>query len=239
MMPRLLKLFALLVALLCIVGFYSQQKRSFWVPAVEENVRPLTVSDVVNRYGDAARERLHKHFDSAGVAYPPSDVTLLAIKDSATLELWVGPQSNPTFIRDFPIRALSGKSGPKLREGDRQVPEGLYKISGLNPNSSYHLSMKLNYPNDFDLKHAQKEGREFPGTNIFIHGKAVSIGCLAMGDTAIEELFVMAADIGRHNIRVAVAPSDPRKAELVPVDTLPWTVELYEDLTATFSQYQN
>lgn len=236
-MAQLIKLSSAAIALLCIAGFNSQD-RSFWVPVVNHDNGSLTVNDVVTRYGASARESLTIHFDAAGVNYPPSNITLLAIKDSAMLELWAGPDTNPTHIKDYPIRALSGNSGPKLREGDRQVPEGLYTISGLNPNSSYHLSMKLNYPNKFDLKHAQKEGREYPGTNIFIHGRASSIGCLAMGNEAIEELFIMAADVGRHNINVAIAPSDPRKAPLVPIDSLAWTVDLYEDLTDTFRSFQ-
>ena len=162
---------------------------------------------------------------------------MLALKDTAQLEVWAGPKEDPTFIRSYEIKALSGVPGPKLREGDRQVPEGIYKIEGLNPNSSYHLSMKLNYPNSFDLKHAKAEGRREPGTNIFIHGKAVSIGCLAMGDRAIEELFVLAHDTGRHNVRVIIAPADPRKSSLV-VDKHPsWVTELYQSLETEFRQY--
>jgi len=237
MLKRISSLIIIAVLLLGLTGFYAYG-RTLWVPVINKMSDPLTVAGAVSRYGDKARKRLTVYFDAAGVNYPPTDVTLLAIKDSAMLELWVGPATNPTFITNFTIQALSGISGPKLREGDRQVPEGLYDISGLNPNSSYHLSMKLNYPNDFDLKHAQKEGREFPGTNIFIHGKAASIGCLAMGDETIEELFVLAADIGRHNIKVAIAPSDPRKAALVPIEALPWTTDLYNELTNTFNQYQ-
>ena len=56
--------------------------------------------------------------------------------------------------------------------------------------------MKLDYPNAFDRLHANAEGRTQPGSNIFIHGKAASIGCLAMGDAAIEELFLLVSDIG-------------------------------------------
>ena len=91
----------------------------------------------------------------------------------------------------YPIQGASGDIGPKLIEGDRQVPEGLYEIIGFNPNSSYHISMQLNYPNDFDLKHASAEGRDHSGNNIFIHGKDESIGCLAMGDAAIDFLLVV------------------------------------------------
>ena len=138
------------------------------------------------------------------------------------------------FIRDYSIQAASGVSGPKLRQGDRQVPEGVYRIAGLNPNSHYHLSMKLNYPNEFDLYHADQEGRFDPGGDIFIHGKAVSIGCLAMGDEAIEELFVLAAQVGKENVKVVIAPRDPRT---LPLDTdtegMPeWAGELYDQISS-------
>ncbi len=123
-------------------------------------------------------------------------------------------------------------------EGDGQVPEGLYRIESLNPNSSYHLSMKLNYPNTFDLKQAKSEGRDRPGSNIFIHGKSVSIGCLAMGDSAIEELFVLATDVGRKNIQVAIAPTDPR-IKLLQTTTQPaWVGQLYDNLNAHFDRYR-
>ena len=79
----------------------------------------------------------------------------------------------------------------KLREGDRQVPEGLYRLIGRNPNSNYHLSMKLDYPNSYDPRHAKREGRSNPGSNIFIHGKSLSVGCLAMSGEAIEAFFVL------------------------------------------------
>jgi murein L,D-transpeptidase YafK len=115
-----------------------------------------------------------------------------------------------------------------LRQGDKQVPEGIYRIDGLNPNSHYHLSMKINYPNEFDLFHAWQEGRTKPGSDIFIHGSAVSIGCLAMGDEAIEELFVLAAQVGVENIKVVIAPRDPRLYPLEADANLPeWTTELY------------
>ncbi|NJN46820.1 MAG: L,D-transpeptidase family protein [Candidatus Competibacteraceae bacterium] len=92
-------------------------------------------------------------------------------------------------IKHYPVLAASGTLGPKLCEGDRQVPEGIYRIKSLNPNSAYHLSLELDYPNAFDLRQAERDGRNNPGSAICIHGKAVSVGCLAMGDTAIEELY--------------------------------------------------
>jgi len=212
--------------------------RSTWSPVYQKIIGKQTMEDVVATYGEPARSRLMPFFKVAGVSYPPTNITLLAIKDIAKLEIWTESPVGIKHIRTYPIKALSGTSGPKLIEGDRQVPEGIYEIEGLNPNSSYHLSMKLNYPNAFDRQQATSENRANPGTNIFIHGKTVSIGCLAMGDSAIEELFILAADVGKSNISVAIAPSDPRIKSL-PTNAFPqWVSILYQRLTGYFSKYK-
>lgn len=197
-----------------------------------------TVEDVLAEYSEAASARLHPHFEKAGMAFPPKAIKLLALKEEKILELWAKDKGEFKFIRSYPIAKLSGKAGPKLKEGDRQVPEGSYKITWLHPNSSYHLSMKLNYPNAFDLLHAKEEGRSEPGSDIFIHGKAVSIGCLAMGDTVIEELFVLAAKTGIENMEVLIAPHDPRKRLLAynKKHQAAWVEELYRMLNEKFSQ---
>jgi hypothetical protein len=188
-----------------------------------------TVADIVQDYSPIATRKLTPYFTKAKVAYPPKEVTLVALKQEKKLELWARDSGKFRFIRNYNIQAISGVAGPKLRQGDKQVPEGVYSIAGLNPNSHYHLSMKINYPNDFDLFHALQEGRTAPGSDIFIHGKAVSIGCLAMGDETIDELFVLTAQVGAENVKVVIAPRDPR---LYPLRTdnmaLPrWTPALY------------
>lgn len=224
-----------LVGLTCIL-FYTYG-RSIWFPHYLKFRGYRTVAEVINLYGSDARSRLKPDFEKAGISYPPKSITLLAIKDQKTLELWSNDSEPAKYIKSFKVRAASGKSGPKLVEGDRQVPEGHYKIIGLNPNSSYHLSMKLNYPNDFDLKHAKAEGRHRPGSNIFIHGKALSIGCLAMGDEAAEDLFVLASDVGINNISVVISPEDPRIKPLVYNGKKQWGSELYSEISKTFLMY--
>ncbi len=211
--------------------------RGYWYPVYIKLTGKRTVADVISSVGEEARSRLYPYFDEAGVTYPPEQITLLATKNDRQLELWALHNSNPVFIRKFQVHAQSGVPGPKLREGDKQVPEGIYQIEGLNPNSSYHLSMKLNYPNEFDLKHAKAEGRENPGSNIFIHGKAVSIGCLAMGDEAIEDLFVLVHDVGRTKVNVVIAPSDPRESPLDARAKPAWVTELYETIEKEFQYY--
>lgn len=234
------KLISLILFVASVTGIYLFyiHGRSYWHPLVIEVAGTRSVTDVVEKYGDSARQRMKPYFKQANLTYPPKSIVLLAIKDQAKLELWDTSKQKPAFIREYPIQALSGVSGPKLREGDRQVPEGIYDIVYLNPNSSYHLSMKLNYPNAFDKKHAKAEGRTEPGTNIFIHGKAVSIGCLAMGDDVAEELFILATDIGYGNIKVAIAPSDPRTESLKPVEGLAWTTDLYHKLTLYYGNFK-
>jgi hypothetical protein len=188
-----------------------------------------TVEDILQAYGAYATRKLKPYFAKAKVSYPPREVTFIALKQEKKLELWARDSGEFCFIRDYYIQAASGVAGPKLRQGDRQVPEGIYRIAGLNPNSHYHLSMKIDYPNEFDLFHAWQEGRTDPGSDIFIHGKAASIGCLAMGDEAIEELFVLTAQVGAENVKVVIAPHDPRaySLEAAPVELPEWTPELY------------
>jgi hypothetical protein len=190
-----------------------------------------TVEDIMQDYSAYATHKLNLnlYFAKAKVSYPPREVIFIALKQEKILELWARDSGEFRFIRDYYIQAASGVAGPKLRQGDRQVPEGIYRIVELNPNSHYHLSMKLNYPNEFDLLHARQEGRAKLGSDIFIHGKAASIGCLAIGDEAIEELFVLTGQVGAENVKVVIAPHDPRTYPLKAdsEEDPEWTPELY------------
>jgi len=200
-----------------------------------------TVADILHSYGPYATNKLKPYFTKANVPYPPRQVALIALKQEKKLELWAKENGEFRFIREYFIQAASGVAGPKLRQGDKQVPEGIYRIEGLNPNSHYHLSMKINYPNEFDRLHAWQEGRTDPGSDIFIHGRAASIGCLAMGDETIEELFVLAAHVGVENVKVVIAPRDPRAFPLtVGSNKLPaWVPELYSNISREIKAVSN
>ncbi len=188
-------------------------------------------AQVVAKIAPGARDRLKPRFDFAGVPYPPPRLVLLALKAERRLEVWAERGSVWLPVRDYPIRAASGKAGPKLREGDRQVPEGIYRIVRFNPDSRFHLSLRLDYPNAFDLSHAKADGRHEPGGDIYIHGGSSSVGCLAMGDPVIEELFTLVYDTGAEQVEVLILPSDPRRGALTPPeDAPPWTAELYRRL---------
>ncbi|MGY5449981.1 L,D-transpeptidase family protein [Agarivorans sp. MS3-6] len=210
-----------------------------WPEPAAKSQHKRTIKQVVKTYHNDSLKRLLPLFVAAKVDYPPHKITLLASKRSRRLELWADSGEGPRYIHTYWIRHASGTAGPKLREGDLQVPEGIYQIEALNPNSNFHLSMKLNYPNSFDLKKAKQEQRHRPGSNIFIHGKASSVGCLAMGDQNIEDLFILVERIGPGNSKVVIAPHDPRLLPLFPVpDHLPeWTADLYQQIQGEFEQF--
>ena len=201
--------------------------------AYHSSQKQYTVAQRLEQYGEPARKRWAPAFEAAAVAYPPRSIVLVGFKQEKRLDVIAGPEGGPLrFIRSYPILAASGGPGPKLREGDRQVPEGIYRIESLNPNSLYHLSLRVSYPNEFDRKVAAQEGRDDLGGDIMIHGSDSSVGCLAMGDEAAEDLFVLAADAGLKNIKVVLTPVDFRTHDLPQMTSaLPaWTGELYSGI---------
>lgn len=175
-----------------------------------------TVQDRLNQYQGAVESRLLPLFRLKNVEFPPKNVTLVFIKNELVLKLYAGPEGKkPSLIKNYQVLAASGKSGPKLREGDSQVPEGIYRIESLNPNSLYHLSLRLNYPNSFDREKAQMDDRTELGSDIMIHGKNLSIGCIAIGDEAIEEVFVLAALTEYQKWKIILSPNDLLKAKRI------------------------
>lgn len=189
----------------------------------------------------AAKRRLAERFTAANAHWPPDDIALVAIKDEKSLELHARADGKPwKLIHRYSVMAASGTSGPKLRQGDMQVPEGVYGISFLNPDSKYHVSLRVNYPNAFDKQMAAKDGRSNLGGDIMIHGKNVSKGCLAIGDAAAEEIFVLAAQIGLSNIKVVIAPTDFRSRGVPsPEPGQPqWLSGLYTEVASEMAHFE-
>lgn len=129
-------------------------------------------------------------------------------KSEQLLEAWVKPAGKSTYqlFKSFPICASSGSLGPKRRQGDGQVPEGLYSISVFNPYSSYYLSLGVSYPNAAD----RKKGNGNPGGDIMIHGNCVTIGCIPITDPLIKQLYLLAVEArnqGQMQIPVQLYPA--------------------------------
>jgi hypothetical protein len=191
--------------------------------------------------GPAATARLVTKFNAANVAWPPERIAFVAIKDQKVLELYArATGSSWNFIHSYPVLAASGHSGPKMRQGDRQVPEGIYRIVYLNPQSAYHVSLRVNYPNSFDRRMAAKDGRKKLGGDIMIHGKKSSAGCLAMGDPAVEELFVLAAKTGYSKVKLIMAPTDFRRNGIPDIGGRQpkWLPKLYAQISKAMTEFK-
>lgn len=118
-------------------------------------------------------------------------------KESHELELWVQQDEEYKLFKTYEICNLSGQLGPKLKEGDEQSPEGFYSVGErqLNPNSHYYLSFDIGYPNTYDKQHGRT------GSALMIHGDCTSVGCFAMTDSRIEEIYTLAEEALRNSQR--------------------------------------
>lgn len=168
-----------------------------------------TVDDRLQQFESETAARLRPLFQYKGIAWPCKELVLIAYKQERELQVFGRAHVDSTWkkICSYPVTAASGGLGPKLREGDQQVPEGVYHIESLNPNSRYHVSMRLNYPNAFDRAMAKRDKRTSLGGDIMIHGGNASIGCLAVGNAAAEDLFVLAANARPQKVKVIIAPT--------------------------------
>jgi len=208
------------------------------LPIVHKLLGRKTVEEQVAKYGSLARTRIQPAFKQANSSYPPPRVTLIGLKKEAQLQVYAPDKAGVNrLIRMYPILGLSGHAGPKLANMDMQVPEGFYKIEAFQPTTPYHLALRLNYPNEFDKTRAAEDKRSSLGSDIMIHGDVGSIGCLAMGDQASEDLFILASDTGLNNITVLLLPCDLRNSKQPQVQGPKWIGKLYLDLGQALRQY--
>ena len=143
---------------------------------------------------------------------------ILVFKNERMVELESPGWKEP---RKYPMTGFSGRLGPKLKEGDCQIPEGVYGIEYLNPNSLFHLSLKVSYPNADDKARAKADGRTDLGGDIMIHGGSATVGCIPVGDDAVEEIFYIASTVGIENISVVIAPYDMRNGRKPELERSP------------------
>jgi murein L,D-transpeptidase YafK len=168
-------------------------------------VLTLLSADRVTTARDERAADVKQLWEQAGLKTPPIEVYLRAFKKERVLELWGGPRGKAlALIKSYPFCAASGELGPKRREGDLQVPEGFYEVAQFNPTSNFHLSLKVSYPNASDkvLSDADR-----PGGLIYLHGGCASIGCIAITDPSIEEVYLLALDSGTRPIHFDIFPS--------------------------------
>lgn len=135
-----------------------------------------------------------------------SQVFIRIFKESSELEVWK-QQKNGSFalLKTYEICKWSGVLGPKIKEGDRQAPEGFYTVTPaqMNPKSNYYLSFNIGFPNKFDQSHNRT------GSHLMVHGACSSAGCYSMTDEAAGELFALARDSfrgGQTNFQIQAFP---------------------------------
>lgn len=160
-----------------------------------------------NAFGNK-EEILKKEFEEKGLKWPAKYIYIRSFKFDSQLEVWVRYNENEKYklFKTYRVCMQSGTMGPKRMQGDYQVPEGFYYITEFNPNSAYHLSLGLNYPNASD-KILSDPTR--PGNGIYIHGSCVSEGCIPVSDSDIEEIYVLASyarEAGQEYIPVHIFP---------------------------------
>lgn len=149
---------------------------------------------------------LQREFKSKNINWPPKKVFIRVFKYDRELEVWTTDSTEYTLFKKYKICLLSGDIGPKRREGDLQVPEGFYYINDFNYNSKYYLSLGVDYPNKSDKILSKYKNI---GGLIYIHGACVSVGCIDVGDEAIDEIYTLCRitkNNGQDSIPVHIFP---------------------------------
>lgn len=183
---------------------HKQSRGKYLITAVLFMLFNLSVA--AERVSEATRSKLATALPVFGLQIG-DEVLLRTFKEESQLELWMRPKNSAEYrlFKTYPICYFSGGPGPKRREGDKVTPEGFYSISAdrLNPNSRFHLSMNIGYPNAYD----KQLGRN--GSLLMIHGACDSVGCFAMNNDQIEEIYYLveqALEYGQPQVPVHAFP---------------------------------
>ena len=163
------------------------------------------IPDISGRHMQPLFEAMLDELDIKNMA-KESPILIRIFKEESELELWkVDKSGRFALLRTYPICRWSGDLGPKIQEGDRQAPEGFYTITPdmMNPNSHYHLAINTGFPNAFD----RANGRS--GASLMIHGDCASVGCYAMTDEQITEIYSLAREAffgGQRSLQIQAYP---------------------------------
>jgi murein L,D-transpeptidase YafK len=184
-------------------------------PSSSFKATQLRNSRVKNAYTEK-EQLVQSYFEGRRFPAGGFHIFLRAFKKEGTLEVWMKLKGSDqyTLLTQYDICSTSGEPGPKRKEGDLQVPEGVYHINHFNPLSNFHLSLGINYPNASDKILSDRKN---PGGAIYIHGNCVTIGCLPITDEKIKEVYVLAVEArsnGQEKIPVHIFPARLSEAEM-------------------------
>jgi murein L,D-transpeptidase YafK len=242
-MLRYLLIACLLVATSCRP---KQSRKEANSPSTSESTMSAAPSSPSNELpgperaaGAAARTRARLERDLSAKGLHFGDPVFVRIfKEERMLEVWVEHRSTKKFhlFRTWPIAAMSGDLGPKLMEGDNQAPEGFYFVTPdrMKPDSRFHLAFNLGYPNAYDRAHGRT------GTFLMVHGDVKSIGCFAMTDAKIEEIYTLCAaalDHGQPYFRVHCFPFRMTAERIAEAKGHQWE-EFWENLKEGYDLFE-
>lgn len=187
---------------------------------------------------------LQDRFVKKGLNYNDFNLFLRAFKKEMILEVWIKEKEKSTYslLHTYDFCSTSGTLGPKRKEGDLQIPEGIYDINHFNPQSNFHLSLGISYPNASDRILSDPKR---PGSAIYIHGNCVTIGCIPITDDKIKELYVLAVEARNNGQKKIPVHIFPGKLDLQGFNSLkqeyatsPDVVAFWENLQKAYSDFE-
>lgn len=178
---------------------------------------------------------LQNEFYEKGLVYPPQDILLVSYKAEGELQVWVKENDYYNLFKVYDVCRKSGDFGPKRKQGDKQVPEGIYSLNVFNPVSDFHLSLGVSYPNASDRYFSDASDL---GGDIYIHGNCVTIGCLPMTDDLMKEIYilsVLAKNEGQSQIPIHLYPFKFNKlTEYIFFKEYPQHISLWNNLKSEY-----
>ncbi|HGZ70395.1 MAG TPA: murein L,D-transpeptidase [Nitratifractor sp.] len=196
----------------------SLAQKSLWLKAKKE---PLKVA--LQRVGARVGDKIY----------------IRIFKKSSELEVWIKAKKMRSYklLKIYSICKYSGGLGPKQRVGDKKSPEGFYRVnySALNPKSNFHLSFNLGFPNSYDRYHG------YTGSYLMVHGKCASVGCYAMGDRNIDDIYMLVEKAllnGQLSVDVHIFPFRMSKPALAKYRKNRW-YKFWKNLKVGYDAFEN
>lgn len=188
-------------------------------------------------------ETVKNYFQKESLQQEGFYLFIRAFKKEKALEVWVKTKGKTRYslLTTYDFCTTSGTLGPKRREGDLQIPEGVYHINHFNPQSNFHLSLGINYPNASDKILSDKQK---PGGEIYIHGNCVTVGCIPITDEKIKELYILAVEAknnGQEKIPVHIFPcrmDDDDMRSLEEEFTDPKIISFWKNLQDVYEDFE-
>lgn len=185
-----------------------------------------------------------QYFQHKGLVYDGFSLFIRALKEEQAVEVWVKATNKSTFtlLTTYEFCSSSGVLGPKRKEGDLQIPEGIYYINHFNPLSNFHLSLGVSYPNASDRILSDKKA---PGGAIYVHGNCVTLGCIPITDERIKELYVLAVEArnnGQTKIPIHIYPTRMNEEGMSRLKTAyasnPGLISFWENLRGIYADFE-